>query len=288
MAKETPGYLGPYRLLNVVNTSHTSQIWQAYHDGQQQIVAIKALLPKFHRDREHCGYLQREYTVGRQVVHPRVIRVFCFDRDRGTPYVAMEWFPARNMKQWLLQGTEKIAHLLPKIVQQAAEGLAYFNQQGWVHRDIKPDNFLANEEGEVKLIDFAIARRERRGLSRLLAPRAKVQGTRSYMAPEQIRGSAPDRRADVYSFGCTVHELLSGKPPYTGVSANDLLKKHLKAPPPSLEAANSNVTPEFAQLVRRMLAKDPSARPESVEEFLQEFRMMRMFRVMPRPAGGGR
>ena len=159
----------------------------------------------------------------------------------------------------------------------------HFNEQGFVHRDVKPDNFLVGDDGEVKLIDLALAVKARRGLARLFASRSKVQGTRSYMSPEQIRGAALDQRADVYSFACTVHELVSGRPPFTGTSSNELLNKHLKSPPPSLENFDRNVTPEFAKLVLRGLAKEPGKRPASVGEFLTEFRQCRVFKVIPRP-----
>lgn len=260
-----------------------AQIWQAYNDRNQQMVAIKTLLPKYSRDKEQVYYLEWEYTVGQKVIHPRIIHPCAFGYERGAPYLAMEWFPSRNLKRRVLQGLDKLAPMLPQVIGQAAEGLGYFNAKGWVHRDIKPDNFVMADDGQVKLIDFGIARRARRGLARLLALKAKPQGTRSYMAPEQIRGSVPDIRSDVYSFGCTLFELVSGKPPFTGSNSNDLLMKHLKAPPPALEAANRNVTAEFAQLVRRMLAKDPYQRPESVEDFLAEFRTIRLFRTTPRP-----
>ena len=113
----------------------------------------------------------------------------------------------------------------------------------------------------MKLIDLALATRVRRGLARLLALKSKVQGTRSYMSPEQIRGQVLDQRADVYSFGCTIHELIAGKPPFTGASSTELLNKHLKSTPPSLDALDRNVTMEFARLVRKTLAKDPAGRP---------------------------
>ena len=154
---------------------------------------------------------------------------------------------------------------------------------GWVHRDVKPDNFLVADDGEIKLIDFALSRKQKSRLMKFFSRGNKVQGTRSYMAPEQIRGKAQDPRSDIYSFGCVLHELLAGKPPFTGINSTDLLMKHLRAPPPPLEAFNANVTSEFAQLVRKCMSKNPAARPNSMDEFLGEFRMLRIYKISPKP-----
>ena len=283
MSSEAPGYIGPYRLLNVVNTGQTSQIWQAYHDGKKQFFGVKNLLDKFRRDREQVGYLRWEHVVGSKMDHERIIRIFEFEVDRGNPYLAMEWFSAPNLKQWIRQRLEDIEHLMPRIIEQSTEAVAYFNSQGWIHRDIKPDNFLVSETGDVKLIDFALAQKKKRGLGKLIPTRSKVQGTRSYMAPEQIRGEPLDQRSDLYSLACTIYELVAGKPPYTGASANELLMKHLRSPPPAVEAANHKITSEFGQLLRRAMAKDPANRPNSAEDFLTAVRMTRLFRQTPRP-----
>lgn len=281
---EAPGYIGPYRLLNVVNTGQTSQIWQAMHDGKQQFFGVKLLLDKFRRNREQIGYLKWEYTVGSKLDHPRIIKIIEYAMDRGTPYVAMEWFSAPNMKNWIRQGVDKIGYLIPKIVVQATEALAYFNMQGWVHRDIKPDNYLVNDQGEVKLIDFALAQRKKGSLGKFFTGKTKlVQGTRSYMSPEQIRGGGLDDRADLYSHACTLYELVSGRPPYTGTSANELLNKHLRASPPSLDGVDKNVTPQFAQLLRQAMAKKPSDRHKSVDEFLTRLRVTKVYHRNPRP-----
>jgi len=239
------------------------------------------LVAQHRKNSREVRYLRWEFAVGEKVAHPRLVKMFQFGTDKGIPYLAMEWLTGRNMKQIVTQGVEKIGHLVPDIVAEAAEGLAHFNAMGYVHRDIKPHNFIVSDAGEVKLIDFALARKSRGGLAKLFAPKTKLQGTRSYMAPEQIRGAVVDQRADLYSFACTIYELLAGTPPFTGSSANDLLNKHLRAPIPSLEAANDNITSEFAQLLRRALAKSPADRLESVSEFLKEMQSLRIYKQTP-------
>ena len=281
MSKSAAGYLGSYRLLNVVNTGHHCQVWQAYHDGRQLFVAVKSLLEKFRADKEHIGYLKREHAIGSKLTHERLIHVFEFGIDGDLAFLALEWFPSVNMKNRIRRGVELIANYVPKIVAEAAEGLAAFNARGWVHRDIKPENFLVNDAGDVKLIDYSLAKRRPNVLTRVFHGRAKIQGTRSYMSPEQIRGEALDQRADIYSFACTLFELVGGRPPFTGATTNELFNKHLKSPPPPLELLNDDVHPEFSQLVRWGLAKDRDKRPATSEEYCQRLSKVPVFRRPP-------
>lgn len=283
MPRTLPSNIGPYQLLNIVHTGQNCHIWQAFDDQRQCIVGIKTLLDRFQKDREQINSLKWEFTVGRTLKDPQIIEVYAFDIDRGTAYLSMEWFAAPNLKNRINAGVSKIAWQLPKIIERAAKALGHFHQAGWVHRDVKPDNFLLTDELELKLIDFALARRMTPKIIRLFSRRTAIQGTRSYMSPEQIRGEPPDIHADIYSFGCLLHELVAGRPPYTGFNSTDLLNKHLYSPPPPLEALNNNVTPEFAQLVRKMMSKKATHRPPSMEDFLGEFRMLRIFKIPPKP-----
>jgi serine/threonine protein kinase len=271
-------FLGPYRLLNVVNMGQTSIMWRAHNDELRQFFAVKTLQEKFLKDREHVRYLRWEYSVGQKLDHERIIQFHGHGKDRGTTYVAMEWFSASNMKQFARMGLDRVGYLIPKVAVQAAEAIAYFNDQGWIHRDVKPENFLVSQAGDVKLIDFALAVRPAKGLGKLFSTKGKVQGTRSYMSPEQIRGAPLDSRADLYSLACSLFELVVGRPPYTGASGDDLLAKHLKAAAPSIEAYNKNLTPEFSQLIRRTLSKKRENRPDSTKEFLGELRGIRIFK----------
>ena len=273
--------VGPYRLLNLVRAGKTCEVYEVLNDLTGQRRAIKLLADEAAHNREEVGYLKHEHLVGQKLSHPQVINIYEFGTDKDAVYLAMELFAAPNLKQWINQGVDSFASLATSAIQKAGEGLAYFHAQGWVHRDVKPDNFLMNSEGDVKLIDFALAVRPKRGLARLFSGRPKVQGTRSYMSPEQIRAQPVDQRSDLYSFACMVYELLGGKPPYTGTSTNDLLNKHLRATIPPLQASNRNVSDDFAELIRASLAKNPDERPPSVADFLREMRSMKVFKIPP-------
>lgn len=277
MSSASHGFAGPYRLLNIINTGQTSQVWQAYHDASRKHVAVKTLQSDYARKKEHVQFLKWEYTVAGRIEHERICRVYQFGWERGTPYLALEWFPAPNLKIRIRQGADALRPIARKVAIQAAEGVAEFCRHGWVHRDVKPDNFLVSDDGDVKLIDFGLAQRAKKGWTRLLARKSKVQGTRSYMSPEQIRGKPLDERADLYSLACTIFEIFSGKPPFTGVSANDLLMQHISGPVPSLKARNSEVTEEFCEILQVAMAKAPEGRQSSLDEFLKQLRSVKIF-----------
>ncbi len=161
--------------------------------------------------------------------------------------------------------------------------MGYLHGCGWIHRDVKPDNFLLNKKGELKLIDFALAVRSKGLLGKLLSGKSKIQGTRSYMSPEQIRGRAVDARSDIYSLGCMLYELIGGKPPFTGQSTQELLTKHLTAGPPAVMAPGREVTPEFSQLLKKMIAKKPQDRPHTMDDVVSALRGMKIFHRTPQP-----
>lgn len=269
--------------MRLIRVGNTCQVWEAAKTDETTRYALKVLREDLRKDRGELAALRNEYEVGGKLKHPNIIKIYEYNKEGVTPYVVLELFEYPNLKLLLRQGHQVLAYLVPKIIEQGAEALFYLHGEGWVHRDVKPDNFLVNEEGHLKLIDFAISLRIKKGLSALFSFGGKIQGTRSYMSPEQIRGKPLDERADLYSYGCVVFELLTGKPPYTGTTADDLLNRHLSAPIPSLVAANENVTPEMANLVRRAMAKRREDRHRSMYDFLMELRAVRIFKISPKP-----
>ncbi len=280
-------FLGPYRLVRLIRVGHTTQVWEAVKSDDPTRYVLKVIRPDLRKDKFELSSMKNEYECGKALKHPNIIRILDYNIEGEAPYLVMEHFEHPNLKLWLRNGPQTVAHLALKVIEQSAEALFYLHSEGWIHRDVKPDNFLVSDEGVVKLIDFAISQRQKKGLSAVFSFGNKVQGTRSYMSPEQIRNQTLDQRADIYSFGCVLFELLTGKPPFTGTTADELLNKHLTAPIPSVQVSNDNVTPEFANVLRKMVAKKREDRPATLWEFLKEFRQMRVFKVVPKPPKDG-
>jgi serine/threonine protein kinase len=249
---------------------------------------MKTLLPERVHSAEHRKTLFHEAEVPKQLNHQNIIKVVAIFRDRDNPCFIMEFFPAGSLKSRLIDKKQAsfLREKLDGLLKQAATALAYTNAKGWVHRDVKPDNFLANGAGELRLIDFALATRiQRRGLfGGLFGRKQKVMGTRSYMSPEQILGQAIDGRSDVYSFGATCYELVAGRPPFRGMSSDDLLRKHIAEKPLTPCAHNPDVSQEFGDLVLQTLAKRREDRPKDFHQILMALRGMRVFKADAPPA----
>ncbi|MFK8113753.1 MAG: serine/threonine-protein kinase [Rubripirellula sp.] len=284
-------FLGPYRLARLIRGGSTAEVWEAVEEHTQKRFALKVLRQNLADSKSEVSLLKHEFNVAKDMNSPRIVNVVEYREDGGRPFLVLELFSELNMKQALRRGPESLAFMLDKIVLQAAEGLYYMHTKNWIHLDIKPDNFLVSRDGQVKLIDFTITQKKKTGLSKLFHSEKVAKGTRSYMAPEQIRRKVCDERTDIYSFGCVLYELCTGKPPYTGDTPNDLLSKHLNASIPSPIVHNENVTREFADLVKSMMAKNPNKRLElpghkidtpSMWEFLKIFRTIEIFKKRPR------
>jgi serine/threonine protein kinase len=237
-------------------------------------------------DPDERKQLAFEAKLGMELNHPNLIRVHEYVGKGEMPYFVMDYFPSNHLRQ-LIKFADKFNFTpsrIRRVMIQAARGLAYMHDKGWIHRDIKPENILVNKAGETKVIDYALARRPPSVLARLLRIRPPCQGTESYMSPEQILRLPPAVSADIYSYGVTCYEMVTGRQPFRANSRAELFEKHLRAKPASPIVHNPNITPEFADLVLSMLQKDPRKRPESMMAFLSRLRTIRIFKDDPDPA----
>ena len=280
-------FIGPFQLLRLIRAGSTTQVWEALRTGENERIALKVLMETYRKDKYEIGQLKHEALVGADLDHPNVIKIFGYHHDQGFPLISMQLFPSRNLKIEMRERNEFMMPNISQIIRSCAKGLQHMHQKGWVHCDVKPDNFLADEQGMVKLIDFSIGVKEKKkgGIAGMLGGRPKtVRGTRSYMSPEQIRRRHPDHRADIYGFGCVIFELLSGRTPYSANSPDELLTKHLSATVPSLEAFSGASKP-FSDLVKKMIQKKPEDRIQNMDEFLRAFESTQIFRSGKRPEG---
>jgi len=276
-------FVGPYRLYHLVRAGALFEIWAVRPMAETTAYAMKWLPPGANHSKQAAAELKHEFAVGKTLDHRSVIKTIDYGACKDGTYLVMELFKTPNLKQQIQAGVKRLHHRLEPILIEAALALEHMHKAGWVHRDIKPDNILVADDNEVRLIDFNLAQKIKKGFAKFLGGKSKVQGTYSYMSPEQIRGQICDERADIYSFGCMVYEMITGKLPFTASSPTELLNKHLKARPQPLAMLEKNIQSDFADLVHRMMAKKPEDRPETLLEIVRDLKAGRCFHIKPKP-----
>jgi formylglycine-generating enzyme required for sulfatase activity len=246
-----------YRIDAKLGEGGMGVVYRAYDIELEKTIALKALLPQFKDDPESQRDLKREVAVSQGLAHRNIVQVFHLETRSEVPYLIMEFVDgvtlAFHKGQKGKLGLEETLSLAKPIL----SAIAYAHERGLVHRDIKPQNIMISNEGEVKVMDFGIAQVLKDTYTKLTG--RPVSGTLYYMAPEHIRGKPPDKRSDIYSLGCLFYELLNGKPPFwTG----DVVYQQINEQPAPLEG----VPHRISGVILRCLAKEPSERFQSVEE----------------------
>jgi eukaryotic-like serine/threonine-protein kinase len=272
-----------FTLLNHIATGSSTQVWEAMEKGGgDRHYAMKLMLPEALAESEHRSVLKHEAKLSERFDHPNLVRFKKFVMNKKRGYMVVDYFRAPNLKMQLQADGVSLQVRLGRLFEQMCQVLGYLHDLGWVHRDVKPDNILFNKASELRLIDFSLSTRAAGAVSKLIGSKEKViQGTRTYISPETILKAPPAPQSDIYSFGITVFEILTGEPPYRGTSPDDLLKKHLTTAVPPPSAINPNVSPEMDKFVVKMLAKRVKDRHKNTSELMAEFRNIKPFKEDP-------
>lgn len=280
--------IGGFRFVRTIHPGATSSVLEVVQDSTGKRFALKQLNPSRAGDASERKFFEFEANLGKEFRHPNLVRVHEYFKDPAGPYFIMDLFQSYHMKLPIARPSvyPMPVSQLHRIMEQSAAALTYMHEKSWVHRDVKPENILVNKSGEVRVIDYALALRPYSGLKKLFKKKAPVQGTASYMSPEQIRGIPPEPAADIYSFGVTCYELACGRPPFRANSQTELLNKHLKERPLPLTSVNPEITPEFSDLISKLLAKSPADRLSSLREFSSKFSRIRIYKTDPDPSTG--
>ena len=275
-------YADLYHVENIVWTGETAEICRA-NDPDGRIVALKRLRLDKLRERFALRSIHHEARMAMGLEHASVIEVNDFFTGLLGPTIVMEYFPSRNLKVRVLDrhGDPLVAQRCGEILQQMAAALVYVHGCGIIHMDIKPENFLLSDDCQVKLTDFALAAHAPKSWHRFLPGPRRIAGTRPYIAPETLRRRRPDFRTDIYSFGVTVFEILTRRPPFISGDRDELLSMHLRQPPPWPWTFNKNITREMNDFVLAMLEKDPDRRPPTMSDILTRLKRIRLFEKPP-------
>ena len=263
------GRLGGYRILKELGRGGMGVVYQAEDPKLKRLVALKAMLPGLAADDAARQRFLREAQAMAAVHHDHVVTIHAVDEANGVPFLAMEFLQGMPMDQWLKGGRKPSIAQLLRLGREIAEGLAAAHERGLIHRDIKPGNIWldSSHKGRVKILDFGLARSGQEDVH--LTRTGAIVGTPAYMAPEQARGEKVDARGDLFSLGCVLYRLCTGTMPFAGNTTTALLMALALDTPKSVRDLNSDVPPELADLVTRLLEKEPAKRPQSAREVIQ-------------------
>ena len=265
-----PRLLGDrYELDGVVGRGGMAEVYRAHDIRLDRTVAIKTLRIDLARDQTFQARFRREAQSAASLNNPSIVAVYDTGEDMATglpvPYIVMEYVDGRTVRD-LLQADHR---LLPERALEIVDGvlgaLDYSHQSGIVHRDIKPGNVMVTRNGDIKVMDFGIARAMSDDQA-TMTQTAQVIGTAQYLSPEQARGERVDARSDLYSTGCLMYELLTGRPPFTGDSPVAIAYQHVRENPVPPSVVDPEIPSWADAIVLKAMAKDPADRYQSAAE----------------------
>ncbi len=283
--EDIPPKLGGYEVLKVLGRGGMGAVLLGRQVSLDRKVAIKVMHPKIAQSPSFVARFTREAYAAAQLTHHNVIQIYDIGEDKGQHFFSMEFVQGQSLMDLVKKEGKLAADVAVGYILQAARGLRYGHNQGMVHRDIKPDNLMLNSEGIVKVADLGLVKLpggelpEQAGAlpaseddepgSTNLTRAGAVMGTPAYMSPEQSTDSATvDARADIYSLGCTLYVLLTGRPPFEGRTALEIISKHQTEPIVPPEVVVKRVPKAISAILLKMMAKKPSDRYQSMDEVI--------------------
>jgi eukaryotic-like serine/threonine-protein kinase len=280
---------GRYEILDKLGEGAMGVVYRARDRALGRAVALKMLSEEFAAEEELHQRFRREVEAVGQLSHPNIVSVYDMDETDGRLYMAMELLEGDDLRTLIERHAPVSLAERVRIFMQICAGLHYAHGRGIVHRDVKPANILVTSRGQVKLLDFGLARL---GSRASITRRGVILGTPDYMAPEQAQGRTIDARSDLFSAGAVFYEFLTLQKPFRGKTLHAVLYQIISGEPEPVLCANPEVPARLAAVVHRMLVKDPERRFASLEELARRARVAgarrrRGARHGPRAARGG-
>jgi serine/threonine protein kinase/formylglycine-generating enzyme required for sulfatase activity len=266
--------LGNYVILDRLGAGGMGQVYRARHRRMDRVVALKVLSKKLLGSPEALERFHRETKAAARLSHPNIVTAHDADEAAGMHFLVMEYIEGSDLAALVKKEGPRTPAQAIDLILQAAQGLEHAHAQGIVHRDIKPPNLLVDLHGTVKILDMGLARfhdplASPEAAGKDLTHSGSIMGTIDYMAPEQAMDSRhANAQSDLYSLGCTLFFLLTGRPPFAGDTVLKRLTAHQQAAIPLLSAARPDVSPTLDAICQKLLAKRPAGRYSSASELI--------------------
>ena len=260
---------GRYELDGVVGRGGMAEVYRARDIRLDRVVAVKTLREDLARDATFQARFRREAQSAASLNHPSIVAVYDTGEDNmgaePVPFIVMEYVDGRTVRDLLHDDRRLLPERALEITDGVLRALDYSHRNGIVHRDIKPANVMLTRAGDIKVMDFGIARAVSDAQA-TMTQTAQVIGTAQYLSPEQARGERVDARSDLYSAGCLMYELLTGRPPFTGDSPVAIAYQHVTENPVPPSRIDPEIPPWIDAIVLKAMAKNPADRYQSAGE----------------------
>ena len=254
--------LGKYKILGELGSGAMGVVYRAEDPRLGRLVALKTTNAEVAGNPDLLLRFYREAQAAAKLTHPNIVTIYEIDEANGVPFIAMEYLEGESLQKIIAERRDVPILKKVQIVIDTCKGLDYAHQHGIVHRDVKPANIVVVTSGQVKIVDFGIARVGASSMTRT----GVVLGTVMYMSPEQVHGMTADPRSDVFSLGVVLYELLTYAQPFTGDDASAILIKIINEPPQPITKFIPNCPPALEQIIERALTKDREKRYQSAED----------------------
>jgi serine/threonine-protein kinase len=264
-----PSQIAGYRIERVAGRGGMGVVYRATHMHLGRTVALKLLNPELAASEEFRERFVRESRAAAELEHPNIVPVYDAGEVEGRLYLAMKFVEGTDLAQLLEEETKLSADRTMPLMEQLASALDTAHDHGLIHRDVKPANALL-EGDRLYLTDFGLTRRV--DSTRPLTATGRAVGTAAYLAPEQIRGEALDRRVDVYALGCVLYQCLSGEPPYLRDTDMLIMWAHVGAEPPSLSTDVAGLPSAVDRVIKKALAKSREDRYDTCGQLVSEMK----------------
>jgi len=260
-------FAGRYEIIEELGKGGMGKVYRVEDKKINEEVALKLIKPEIAAEKKTIERFRNELKFAREISHRNVCRMYDLNEEEGMPYITMEYVTGEDLKSLVKRIGKIPVEKAVSIAKQVCEGLAEAHRIGVVHRDLKPSNIMIDREGNVRIMDFGIARSLK---AKNITREGVMIGTPEYMSPEQVEGKKADQRSDIYSLGIIIFEMATGRAPFEGETPLSIAMKHKSEEPPDPRKINAQIPDDLSRLILKCMEKDNEKRYQGTKELLSE------------------